>query len=98
MLNFLALAGKCNFQLELVGAGEIRRRAIKSHEGRHVDRQTLFDIGRFEHGALDADGAVRRRLGEPNSRQRTGGAIRPNAGVDADAHILAGRRPERAID
>ena len=61
MLNFLAPAGESDFQLELVGAGEILRGAIKSHEGRHVDRQTLFDIGGFEHGALDADGAVRRR-------------------------------------
>jgi hypothetical protein len=38
------------------------------------------------------------RNGEPDCRQRTGGAIGSHAGIDADAHFASGRRFDFAID
>src|SRR5208282_3190010 len=92
VLKPLAASGKADFQLELVRAVEVPRGAIESDEGWHVDAQALFEIGRLERAALDADGAVRWRGHKPNRRQRTRGTIRPNVGVDADPHVAARRR------
>ena len=98
VLDFLAPAGESNFKIELISAGKILRGAVERDESRHIDGQALFDIGRFQHGALDADDAMCRRGRKPDRGQRAGRAIRPNTGVDADAHILARRRLNRPFD
>jgi hypothetical protein len=68
--------------------------AIEGDESRHVDRQALLDIGRFERRAAHGDGAMFRRDGEPDRRQRPGSVIGTNTAVDADAHLA----PRRSLD
>jgi hypothetical protein len=98
-LELFAAAGKAHFQFEAIVALEILALeilagAIERNESRHFDGQALLDISRFEHCATHSDGAVFRRNGEPDRRQRTGSAIGANAAVDADAHLA----PRRSLD
>jgi hypothetical protein len=92
MLNLLAAFGKTDLQIERVGAAEILRGAIERNQGRHFGRQALLEISGFERDALDGDRAMGRRTGEPDRRQGAGGAVRTNAGENADAHVAARRR------
>lgn len=90
-LQLFAARGKAHFQFKAIVALEILAGAIKGDESRHVDRQALFDIGCFEHRAAHGDGAMFRRNGEPDRRQRPGSAIGTNTTVDADAHLARPR-------
>ena len=92
MLALLAAAGRADFQLELVEAAEAFGRTIDGDKDRHFGGQALLEVGGLEHTALDGDRAMRRRTGEPNRWQRTGGAIRTDAGEDTDTHVTTRRR------
>jgi hypothetical protein len=70
MLQLFAASGKAHFQFKSIVALEILASAIEGDESRHVDRQALLDIGRFERRAAHGDGAMFRRDGEPDRRQR----------------------------
>ena len=94
MLPLFAASGKAHFQFKAIVALEILAGAIEGDESRHVDRQALLDIGRFEHRAAHGDSAMSRRNGEPDRRQRPGRAIGTNTAVDADAHLA----PWRSLD
>lgn len=98
MLDLLAASGEAHFQFEMIVGGRIRFRPIERDQGGKFSRQALFDVGRFERRAAHGDVAVFGRNGEPDRRQRTGGAIGSHAGVDADAHIAPERRLYFAID
>ena len=94
MLQLFASSGKAHFQFKAIVALEILASAIEGDESWHIDRQALLDIGRFEHRAAHGDGAMFRRDGEPDRRQRAGSAIGTNTAVDADAHLA----PRRSLD
>src|SRR5580700_7914577 len=51
---------RADFQLKNIGAAVVRGGVIKRDKCRHIDRQTFFDVGRFQRAALDNDAAVRR--------------------------------------
>ena len=82
-----------DFQLKNIGAAVVRGGVIKRDKCRHIDRQTLFDVGRFQRAALDNDAAVRRRRSKPDRRQRPGRAI----GTDVDEEPKRTSRPSAVL-
>jgi hypothetical protein len=97
-LHLLAPAGVADLDFELVGAAEIRRRAIEADEDRHVRSEALPPIGRLQRTAFDDDTAVRGRGDEFDRRQRARCAIRADVGIDAETSIVAGRCVELTLD
>jgi hypothetical protein len=97
-LDLLTAGGKAHFQFKTIIGGRTRFRPIEGDKGGKLGRQALFHIGRFERRAAHGDAAVFGRNGEPDCRQRTGGAIRSHAGIDADARFASRRRFDLAIE
>ena len=97
-LDLFAAGGEAHFQFEAIVVSGIRLGSIERDEGGKFSSQTLFDIGRFKSGAAHGDGAVLGRNGQPDCRQRTGGAIRPHTGIDADTHFASRCRLDFAIE
>jgi hypothetical protein len=98
VLNFGAAVRVFHLDRHMVGAAEIRFRAIERDERRHLQREAFLVIRRADLGALDDDLAVLRLGAEPDRRQRAGRAIRQHVDIDADADIPPGRSLGRALD
>ncbi len=97
-LDLFAAGGKAYFQFEAIVVSGIRLGSVERDESGKLSRQTLFDIGRFEGGAAHRDSTVLGRNLQPYCRQRTGGAISPHTGIDADTDFASRRRFDFAIE
>lgn len=93
-LKLFAAVRPRNFQGKLIAAAEIGRRPIKRDERWRFSGEALLYICGFERTAFDSHGAMRGRHRKLDGWQRTGRAVRPYIGVNADPKIASSRRFE----
>src|SRR5579863_6232771 len=85
-------AGRIDLQHERIGTAIAVGGTIEDDECRHLGGETLFEVGSFEHAALDAHRPMFRRRRQPDRRQRSRCAIGPNIDVNGNAYVFARRR------